>query len=128
MDYFIGIVNFLTKNPFGLIILSILSGVVGNWLFSVLKLLYKKFVVKYQHRSFVKHLVEIATAHVHGQRAVKIKFGTPAQAAMWAADYIINYIKHVSYNRIINNIGYFDGCSSNLSILVADNNKYCYYN
>ena len=96
MDYVIEIVNFLTKNPFGLILLSILSGVVGNWLYSILKLLYKKTITKYHHRSFVNVLVKIATAHVHGQRAVKIKFGTPAQAAIWAADYVIEYVKHVS--------------------------------
>ena len=96
MEHIIEIVNFLTQNPFGLILLSILSGVVGNWLFSILKLLYKKTMVKYHHRSIVKVLVKIATAHVHGQRAVKIKYGTPAQAAIWAADYVIEFIKHVS--------------------------------
>ena len=96
MKYIIELVNFLTKNPFGLIMLSIISGIIGNWLFSILKLLYKKTMTKYHHRSFIKILMKVATAHVHGQRAVKIKYGTPAQAAIWAADYVIEYIKHVS--------------------------------
>lgn len=96
MEYIIKIVNFLTKDPFGLILLSIFSGVVGNWLFSILKLIYRKTMAKYHHHSFINNLVKIATAHVHGQRAAKIKFGTPAQAAIWAADYVIEYVKHVS--------------------------------
>ena len=96
MEYIIKIVDFLTKNPFGLILLSILSGVIGNGLFCILRLIYKKAMAKYHHHSFVNVLVKIATAHVHGQRAVKIKFGTPAQAAIWAADYVIEYVKHVS--------------------------------
>ncbi len=53
-------------------------------------------MAKYHHRSFVNDLVKIATAHIYGQRAAKIKFGTPAEAAIWAADYVIEYVKHVS--------------------------------
>lgn len=96
MELIIKIVSFLTRNPFGLILLSILSGIIGNWLFSLLKVVYRKLIKHYRHRRFVNRLVKMATAHIYGQRAAKIALGTPAQAAIWAADFVMNYVKHVA--------------------------------
>ena len=95
MKLIIEIINFLTKNPLGLILLSILSGVIGNALYGLLKIIYKRLIKHYRHRRFVKCLIKTATAHVYGQRAAKIAQGTPAQAAIWAADFVIDYTKHV---------------------------------
>lgn len=96
MKLIIEIVDFLTKNPFGLILLSILSGVIGNLLFYLMKITYTKSIKHYRHRRFANLLMKIATAHIYGQRAMKIAFGTPAQAAIWAADFVIEYIKHIA--------------------------------
>ena len=96
MKLIIEIVDFLTKNPFGLILLSILSGVIGNFLFYLLRITYKISIKHYRHRRFVNSLMRIATAHIYGQRAMKIALGTPAQATVWAADFVIEYIKHIA--------------------------------
>ena len=96
MKLIIEIVVFLTKNPFGLILLSIISGVIGNFLFNLLRISYKRLMKHYRHRRFVNDLVKIATAHIYGQRAAKIAFGTPAQAAIWAADFVVDYIRHIA--------------------------------
>lgn len=90
------IVNFLTTNPVGLILLSILSGIVGNCMFSLLKTLFGMIIKKHRHHRLTKKLVEIATAHIYGQRAATIKRGTPAQSSIWVADFIIEYIKHIA--------------------------------
>lgn len=85
--------SFLTVNPFGLVVLSIIASIIGSIIFESIKRLLKFSLRKYKHRKFIKFLVKTATAHVHGQRAALISMGGGAKASFWAADYIISFIK-----------------------------------
>ncbi len=85
--------SFLTSDPLGLIILSIIASVIGCIIYESFKKLLKIILSKYKYRKFVKHLVSAATAHVHGQRAALISLSEGGRSSFWAADYIISFMK-----------------------------------
>jgi len=85
--------SFLTNDPLGLIILSIIASVIGCIIYESFKKLLKIILKKYKYRKFVKHLISVATAYVHGQRAALISRSAGGKSTFWAADYIISFIK-----------------------------------
>lgn len=89
------IFQFLTEDPIGLVILSIISSIIGGIIFELLKRSYKNVLRKYKRRKFVKYLTNVAVAHICGQRAVQIRLGDISQNTFWAADYVITYVKHI---------------------------------
>lgn len=96
MEIFTKIIAFLTNNPWGLIILSVLSGLLANLIFLLLKISYKKASKSYKHHKFVKYLTNSAIAHIYGQRSAKIMFGTVSQNVIWAVDIVLTMIRRIS--------------------------------
>lgn len=95
-SYMLSIFKFLTEDPMGLVILSIISSIIGAVIFELLKKSYKMVLRKYKRKRFASYLTNAAVAHICGQRAAQITLGNISQNTFWAADYIITYIKHVS--------------------------------
>ena len=96
MEVFHKIIQFLIKDPIGLVLLSVISGVFANLVFVLLKVLWKRINKSYKHRKFVKYLTTMGVAHIYGQRTAKIMFGTTSQNVIWAADFVITIVKHIS--------------------------------
>lgn len=96
MDKISSTIIFLTKDPLGLIILSIMSSIIGAILYNLILRTYHYIIKKYKRKKFTNYLIKVATGYVYGYRASYVRFGTMTQNVVWGADYIITSLIHIS--------------------------------
>ena len=86
-------IDYLTKDSIGLIILAVMTSFLSSVLYSVCQWLLKKANKHYKHRKHISYMVKSAVSFIYGARAVKVQLEkNSALQAFWAADFIMTAI------------------------------------
>ena len=86
---FIGIIDFITHNIWGIIIFNVICGIIGSVLGS---LLYKAALRKYKKGKIKKYLVKAGTYFGSGSRTVYAMNNTSFHRSILVGDYIIKIL------------------------------------
>lgn len=81
--------DFLTLNKTGLVILAIVTGLITNMMYALIKKLLEKLKYKYKKYTFTRNLVKVATSFCQGSRAQYAKQGNTFQQNLLIGEYII---------------------------------------
>ena len=89
------IINYLTTDPKGLIILAVMTSLFSSIVYSVCQWMLKKGVKHYKCKKHISNMVKSAIAFIYGARAVTVQLEkNGALQSFWAADFIMTAINY----------------------------------
>lgn len=92
----LNVINYLTKDSIGLIVLAIMTSFLSSILYSACQYLFKKVCKQYKHKKQISYMMKSAVSFIYGARAVKIQCEDDgALQSFWAADFIMTAICYV---------------------------------
>ena len=94
---FTQVLYFFQTNFWGLIIVSIVSGVLTSIVYDYLKMAYKKTNDKVKGKRLVKQLVTMGNSFSLGARSSLAKRGNTYQQTALVGEYVINTVVHIGW-------------------------------
>ena len=93
---YINIINYLTKDPVGLIILGVMTSLLSSVIYSISQWGINKTIKHCKKRKHISFMVKAAVSFIYGARAAKVhndKNG--ALQSFWAVDFVMNALNYM---------------------------------